>query len=85
MSVKWGDAPVVVAGEFNSTPWSPLYRFLSASSQLDLVGLDRRCISGQEDGGESETEFRGSVSECERNGKAFGKRISAPNKVQGWN
>jgi mRNA deadenylase 3'-5' endonuclease subunit Ccr4 len=47
ISERWGKAPVAIAGDFNSTPNSPLYQFIS-SSQLDLAAHDRRYISGQE-------------------------------------
>lgn len=45
---KWGNAPLAIAGDFNSTPWSALYEFIT-SSQLDLAFHDRRNISGQEE------------------------------------
>lgn len=77
MSQKWGNTPVVVAGDFNSTPWSPMYQFLS-SSYLDLVGLDRRCTSGQEgDGTGSHSTLEGFVSEPRA-------RLGKKGKVQGW-
>lgn len=46
LSEKWGKADVVIAGDFNSTPQSTLYKFL-VSSELDLLEHDRRHISGQ--------------------------------------
>ncbi|KAH9313542.1 hypothetical protein KI387_022169, partial [Taxus chinensis] len=46
LSEKWNRAPIVIAGDFNSTPQSALYQFL-ASSKLDLLAHDRREISGQ--------------------------------------
>lgn len=70
MSQKWGNIPVVIAGDFNSTPWSPLYQFLS-SSYLNLVGLDRRCISGQEGDGTTPQSIRGA-------------KLGKKGKVQGW-
>ncbi|KAG0565862.1 hypothetical protein KC19_7G018800 [Ceratodon purpureus] len=85
MSGKWGDVPVVIAGDFNSTPWSPMYQFLS-SSYLDLVGLNRRCISGQEDDGECESKrSKNKASQCLRKSAGVSrKRNSVPNKVKGW-
>ncbi|KAJ1688200.1 hypothetical protein LUZ63_019590 [Rhynchospora breviuscula] len=47
VSKSWGDAPVVLCGDFNSTPNSPLYKFIS-EQKLDLSGLVRTQISGQE-------------------------------------
>uniref|UniRef100_A0A0D6R361 Endonuclease/exonuclease/phosphatase domain-containing protein n=1 Tax=Araucaria cunninghamii TaxID=56994 RepID=A0A0D6R361_ARACU len=46
LSQKWEKAPVVIAGDFNSTPQSALYQFL-ASSKLDLQAHDRKQVSGQ--------------------------------------
>jgi len=46
LSEKWGKADVVIAGDFNSTPQSTLYKFL-VSSELDLLEHDRKHISGQ--------------------------------------
>ncbi|KAJ1437936.1 Endonuclease/exonuclease/phosphatase [Sesbania bispinosa] len=46
LSEKWGNAPVVLAGDFNSTPQSGIYKFLS-SSELDIMLYDRKEISGQ--------------------------------------
>lgn len=31
LSKKWGGVPVVLAGDFNSTPQSAIYKFLSSS------------------------------------------------------
>ncbi|KMZ61865.1 hypothetical protein ZOSMA_4G01540 [Zostera marina] len=45
ISREW-NAPVVLCGDFNSTPKSPLYNFLS-DQMLNLYGLDRNQISGQ--------------------------------------
>ncbi|XP_039981819.1 protein angel homolog 2 [Xiphias gladius] len=39
--------PVVLCGDFNSTPWSPLYRFLTTGC-LDYGGLQIGMVSGQE-------------------------------------
>ncbi|CAN8269101.1 unnamed protein product [Cochlearia groenlandica] len=46
LSKKWGDIPIVLGGDFNSTPQSPLYNFL-ATSELNVMEHDRREISGQ--------------------------------------
>ncbi|GAB4860961.1 hypothetical protein Ancab_036121 [Ancistrocladus abbreviatus] len=46
LSKTWGNLPVVLAGDFNSTPESAIYRFLS-SSELNIVAYDRRELSGQ--------------------------------------
>ncbi|KAF3437884.1 hypothetical protein FNV43_RR20640 [Rhamnella rubrinervis] len=46
LSEKWGNAPIVLAGDFNSTPQSAIYRFLS-SSELNVMLYDRRELSGQ--------------------------------------
>lgn len=45
LSKKWGNIPVILGGDFNSTPQSALYEFL-ASSELDLELHDRRNMSG---------------------------------------
>ncbi|EFH59393.1 hypothetical protein ARALYDRAFT_898218 [Arabidopsis lyrata subsp. lyrata] len=46
LSKKWGDIPIVLCGDFNSTPQSPLYNFL-ASSELNVMEHDKRELSGQ--------------------------------------
>ncbi|KAK2647824.1 hypothetical protein Ddye_015313 [Dipteronia dyeriana] len=46
ISEKWGNVPVVLAGDFNSTPQSAIYQFLS-SSELNIKLYDPREISGQ--------------------------------------
>ncbi|RWR74972.1 carbon catabolite repressor protein 4 3 [Cinnamomum micranthum f. kanehirae] len=46
LSEKWGSIPVVLAGDFNSTPQSAIYKFLS-SSELNLTMHDKRQLSGQ--------------------------------------
>ncbi|XP_049934385.1 carbon catabolite repressor protein 4 homolog 6-like isoform X2 [Nymphaea colorata] len=46
VSRLWDDAPVVVCGDFNCTPESPLYKFIS-QQKLELSGLSRKEISGQ--------------------------------------
>lgn len=47
VSKAWDDAPVVIAGDFNCTPKSPLYDFLS-KYELDISDLGRNAISGQQ-------------------------------------
>lgn len=51
LSKEWGNIPVVIAGDLNSTPESAIYQFL-ASSELDLLRHNRRQLSGQLDVGE---------------------------------
>ncbi|XWS70841.1 hypothetical protein CRYUN_Cryun03dG0083600 [Craigia yunnanensis] len=46
VSKSWDDAPVVLCGDFNCTPKSPLYNFIS-DQKLDLSGVDRDKVSGQ--------------------------------------
>lgn len=46
LSEKWGNAPVVLVGDFNITPQSAIYRFLS-SSKLNVLLDDKRELSGQ--------------------------------------
>ncbi|XP_020580807.1 carbon catabolite repressor protein 4 homolog 6 isoform X2 [Phalaenopsis equestris] len=46
ISRAWNDAPVIVCGDFNSIPMSPLYKFI-ATRKLNLSGLTRDQISGQ--------------------------------------
>ncbi|CAK8579564.1 unnamed protein product [Lathyrus sativus] len=46
LSQKWGNAPVILAGDFNSTPQSGIYKFLS-SSELNIKLYDRKELSGQ--------------------------------------
>lgn len=46
LSGKWGNIPIVLAGDFNSTPESPLYNFLT-TSELNVMEHDRRKLSGQ--------------------------------------
>ncbi|XP_050203861.1 carbon catabolite repressor protein 4 homolog 6 isoform X2 [Mercurialis annua] len=45
VSKRW-NAPVVLCGDFNCTPKSPLYNFI-AEQKLDLSGIDRDKVSGQ--------------------------------------
>ncbi|XP_035986355.1 protein angel homolog 2 isoform X1 [Fundulus heteroclitus] len=40
-------APVVLCGDFNSSPWSPLYRFLT-TGRLEYQGMQIGMVSGQE-------------------------------------
>lgn len=46
VSAIWNDAPVVLCGDFNCTPKSPLYNFI-CEQKLDLSGLHRDKLSGQ--------------------------------------
>uniref|UniRef100_A0A1J3JBG8 Carbon catabolite repressor protein 4-like protein 6 n=1 Tax=Noccaea caerulescens TaxID=107243 RepID=A0A1J3JBG8_NOCCA len=46
VSKLWDDAPVVLCGDFNCTPKSHLYNFIS-ERKLDLSGLARDKVSGQ--------------------------------------
>ncbi|XWS73078.1 hypothetical protein CRYUN_Cryun02cG0094800 [Craigia yunnanensis] len=46
VSKSWDDAPVVLCGDFNCTPKSPLYNFIS-EQKLDLSEVDRDKVSGQ--------------------------------------
>ncbi|KAL5719195.1 hypothetical protein ACHQM5_012007 [Ranunculus cassubicifolius] len=46
LSKEWGNIPVVIAGDLNSTPQSGIYNFV-ASSDLDLLRHDSRELSGQ--------------------------------------
>ncbi|BBN11461.1 hypothetical protein Mp_5g12060 [Marchantia polymorpha subsp. ruderalis] len=46
LSQKWGEAPVVIGGDFNSTPSSSIYQYL-AKSELDISCLSRLNLSGQ--------------------------------------
>ncbi|KAK8470500.1 hypothetical protein PHAVU_004G157500 [Phaseolus vulgaris] len=46
LSQKWGNIPVIIAGDLNSVPQSAIYKFLS-SSKLDIQLHDRRNMSGQ--------------------------------------
>lgn len=47
ISKMWNDAPVILCGDFNSTPKSPLYNFI-LEQKLNLSGLARNTISGQQ-------------------------------------
>lgn len=46
LSEKWDRVPIVLAGDYNSTPQSPIYKFLS-SSELNLMLHNRKELSGQ--------------------------------------
>ncbi|KAE8056418.1 hypothetical protein FH972_013193 [Carpinus fangiana] len=46
VSKLWDDAPVIVCGDFNCTPKSPLYNFLS-ERKLDISEIGRDKVSGQ--------------------------------------
>jgi hypothetical protein len=48
LSQEWGGAPVVNAGDFNSTPLSAVYHYIS-TSELDVSQLDRKQLSGQDE------------------------------------
>ncbi|KNA08243.1 hypothetical protein SOVF_164350 [Spinacia oleracea] len=47
VSRTWDDAPVVLCGDFNCTPMSPLYNFIS-EQKLDISEVDRDKVSGQD-------------------------------------
>ncbi|CAH8258092.1 unnamed protein product [Arabidopsis lyrata] len=67
LSQEWGNIPVAIAGDLNSTPQSAIYDFI-ASADLDTQLHDRRQISGQ---GEVEPEERSF-----RNHYAFSASVS---------
>ncbi|XP_042497359.1 carbon catabolite repressor protein 4 homolog 6-like isoform X2 [Macadamia integrifolia] len=46
VSKIWNDAPLVICGDFNCTPKSPLYNYIS-EQKLSLSGLARDRVSGQ--------------------------------------
>ncbi|KAK9091192.1 hypothetical protein Sjap_024369 [Stephania japonica] len=46
LSEKWGNIPIIIAGDFNCTPQSPVYQFMS-SSKLDVKFYDKGDLSGQ--------------------------------------
>ncbi|CAL5206358.1 unnamed protein product [Lathyrus oleraceus] len=46
VSQLWNNSPIIICGDFNCTPKSPLYNFI-AEQKLDLSGIDRNKISGQ--------------------------------------
>ncbi|CAJ1972107.1 unnamed protein product [Sphenostylis stenocarpa] len=47
LSKLWNNAPIVICGDFNCTPKSPLYNFIS-EQKIDLSGIDRNKVSGQD-------------------------------------
>ncbi|XVE71636.1 hypothetical protein DITRI_Ditri10aG0167200 [Diplodiscus trichospermus] len=49
VSKSWDDAPVVLCGDFNCTPKSPLYNFIS-EQKLHLLEVNRDKVSGQASG-----------------------------------
>ncbi|ONI09140.1 hypothetical protein PRUPE_5G220800 [Prunus persica] len=79
LSQEWGSIPVIISGDLNSIPQSPMYQFL-ASSELDIRLHNRRHISGQVDSGSENISFRS------QNGKASSirKYISRPSQYI-WN
>ncbi|XP_058724842.1 carbon catabolite repressor protein 4 homolog 6 isoform X2 [Vicia villosa] len=46
VSQLWNNSPIIICGDFNCTPKSPLYNFI-AEQKLDLSGIDRNKVSGQ--------------------------------------
>lgn len=46
VSKDWRNAPVVLCGDFNCTPQSPLYKFIS-EQKLDISEVERDKVSGQ--------------------------------------
>ncbi|XP_057799433.1 LOW QUALITY PROTEIN: carbon catabolite repressor protein 4 homolog 6 [Salvia miltiorrhiza] len=46
VSKLWNDAPIVLCGDFNCTPESPMYNFIK-EKELDLSELARDKVSGQ--------------------------------------
>ncbi|CAH2047112.1 unnamed protein product [Thlaspi arvense] len=57
LSQEWGNIPVAIAGDLNSTPKSAIYDFV-ASADLDTQLHDRRQISGQSEIDTKERSFR---------------------------
>ncbi|RYR67864.1 hypothetical protein Ahy_A03g014321 isoform A [Arachis hypogaea] len=41
LSEKWGNSPIVLAGDFNSTPQSGIYKFLSSSETDHALNLNK--------------------------------------------
>jgi len=58
VSKLWNDAPVILCGDFNSTPKSPLYNFV-LEKKLNLSGLAKNTISGQQTSGSSQGLYTG--------------------------
>ncbi|KAJ7556842.1 hypothetical protein O6H91_05G100800 [Diphasiastrum complanatum] len=84
LSVLWGGAPVIVAGDFNSTPMSAIYEFL-ANSELDISGLDRRTISGQVQQGEGFNPAYGQAQSISRASFSIGnsdERVTIGNDLE---
>ncbi|WOL02855.1 hypothetical protein Cni_G11574 [Canna indica] len=46
LSKKYGNTPIVISGDLNSTPKSAICQFLT-STELDILQYDRKKISGQ--------------------------------------
>lgn len=46
LSSSWPDTPIVIGGDFNSTPSSAIYDFI-ATSELEVLHSDRSYLSGQ--------------------------------------
>lgn len=57
LSQEWGNIPVAIAGDLNSTPNSAIYDFV-ASADLDTRLHDRRQISGQSELDTKRSPFR---------------------------
>ncbi|XP_019083351.1 PREDICTED: carbon catabolite repressor protein 4 homolog 5-like isoform X4 [Camelina sativa] len=57
LSQEWGNIPVAIAGDLNSTPQSAIYDFI-ASADLDTQLHDRRQISGQSEVEPKKRSFR---------------------------
>ncbi|KAJ0255742.1 Carbon catabolite repressor protein 4 5 [Hirschfeldia incana] len=57
LSQEWGNIPVAIAGDLNSTPKSAIYDFV-ASADLDTQLHDRRQISGQSEPDTKRSPFR---------------------------
>ncbi|XP_010471468.1 PREDICTED: carbon catabolite repressor protein 4 homolog 5 isoform X2 [Camelina sativa] len=57
LSQEWGNIPVVIAGDLNSTPQSAIYDFI-ASADLDTQLHNRRQISGQSEMEPKKRSFR---------------------------
>ncbi|XP_010428336.1 PREDICTED: carbon catabolite repressor protein 4 homolog 5 isoform X2 [Camelina sativa] len=57
LSQEWGNIPVAIAGDLNSTPQSAIYDFI-ASADLDTQLHDRRQISGQSEVKPKKRSFR---------------------------
>ncbi|KAI5066466.1 hypothetical protein GOP47_0019090 [Adiantum capillus-veneris] len=72
MSTIWHGAPVVIGGDFNSTPSSAVYKYL-ATSELELSNLDRTLVSGLV------------PEELDRNENKSGKEWSAHRNPSLWN